>query len=244
MKKIISWILTVCLWLWTLVMFSLYHPIQVILHRLSYRTCEKMAPFVLFTVIFGARVIGVRIRTQGLRQAIPVGRPLIIVSNHQSVFDIPLIYWFLRHQNVKFIAKKELAKGIPSVSFCLRNVGHSLIDRADGEKSLANIRKTAQDVNRNQNAICIFPEGTRARKGQMKSFKLAGLSEIIRNMPDALILPVVLNKTYLLQEMPIPFRSAIHFEVLEPFEMEENTEKTIRKVEQILRQKVASLNNE
>ena len=45
------------------------------------------------------------------------GQPIIVVSNHQNMMDIPPLIWYFRHQHAKFISKKELGRGIPSVSF-------------------------------------------------------------------------------------------------------------------------------
>ena len=45
------------------------------------------------------------------------------------MYDISPIMWYLRKHHVKFVAKKELGKGIPSVSYNLRHGGSILIDR-------------------------------------------------------------------------------------------------------------------
>jgi 1-acyl-sn-glycerol-3-phosphate acyltransferase len=47
---------------------------------------------------------------------IPNGVPIIFVANHQSLYDILGIIWYLRKFHAKFVSKKELGKGIPSVS--------------------------------------------------------------------------------------------------------------------------------
>ena len=63
-------------------------------------------------------------------------QPYIIVCNHQSLYDIPPLIWYLRQIHPKFISKKELGRGIPSVSFNLRHGGSLLIDRAKAKDAL------------------------------------------------------------------------------------------------------------
>ena len=67
--------------------------------------------------------------------------PLIIVSNHQSMNDIPPIIWYMRKYHPKFVSKIELGKGIPSVSYNLRHGGSALIDRKDSKQALVAIAR-------------------------------------------------------------------------------------------------------
>ena len=64
------------------------------------------------------------------------GKPLIIVANHQSTYDIPPIIWHLKKFHPKFISKKQLGRGIPGVSYNLRNGGSVLIDRSRPKESI------------------------------------------------------------------------------------------------------------
>ena len=60
------------------------------------------------------------------------------------MYDIPPIIWFLRKHHAKFISKIELTKGIPSISYNLRNGGGANIDRKDSKQSIMEIVKLAQ----------------------------------------------------------------------------------------------------
>ena len=71
----------------------------------------------------------------------PESGPLIIVTNHQSMYDIPPLIWYLRKYHPKFVSKKELGKGIPSVSFNLRHGGSALIDRKDRRQARAELER-------------------------------------------------------------------------------------------------------
>ena len=100
-----------------------------------------------------------------------IGKPLIIVANHQSTYDIPPIIWYLKKFHPKFISKKQLGRGIPGVSFNLRNGGSVLIDRSRPEESIELIKIFAQKLERNKWSAVIFPEGTRSQDGKPKKFQ-------------------------------------------------------------------------
>ena len=61
---------------------------------------------------------------------LPKNASIIFVPNHQSVYDIPPLIWYLRDYSVRFVGKKELGGGIPSITINLRNNGSVLIDRS------------------------------------------------------------------------------------------------------------------
>ena len=74
---------------------------------------------------------GFRVRLQNRLQATLPER-FLILSNHQSLVDIAVLaYAFPRH-NVRFVAKKELGRGVPGISFMLSHGRHALIDRRGG----------------------------------------------------------------------------------------------------------------
>jgi len=130
---------------------------------------------------------------------LPRDRPLIVVSNHQSLHDIPPFFWYLRRHHIKFVAKIELARGIPSISYNLRHGGNVVIDRKDPRQALPAIKKFAQYISENNYAAVIFPEGTRSRTGEPRRFSYQGLKTLLKYIPDALILPVTINDAWKLQ---------------------------------------------
>ncbi|WP_378180814.1 lysophospholipid acyltransferase family protein [Aquimarina sp. SS2-1] len=127
---------------------------------------------------------------------LPTDRSLIIVSNHQSMFDIPLISWYLRKHKPKFISKIELGKGIPSISFNLRHGGHALIDRKNAKQSIPEISRFAKFIAINKFSAVIFPEGTRSRDGAPKQFAHTGLKILFKNAPEAIVVPVTINNSW------------------------------------------------
>lgn len=180
-------------------------------------TLEMMNRFILWELRFA----GTRFSFQ-FREDLPADRPLIVVSNHQSMYDIPMLLLGFRKHHPKFISKIELARGIPSISYALRNMGSALINRSEQKEALKIIAAFARDISAKRYAACIFPEGTRARDGQLKPFKQAGLVTLIKNMPDALIVPVVISGAWELLRYkfcPLPFGVRVVVRTLEPIEV-------------------------
>jgi len=112
------------------------------------------------------------------------------------MYDIPPIIWFLRKIHPKFISKKELGKGIPSVSYNLRNGGSVLIDRKDPRQALSEIKKIAKYIEKHNRSAVIFPEGTRSRRGVPKRFSENGLKMLYKNAPSAYLLPITINNSW------------------------------------------------
>ena len=138
---------------------------------------------------------------------IPENVPVIIVANHQSLWDIPPIIWYLRKLHPKFIAKKELAKGVPGVSYNLRHGGSVLIDRNDANQALAAIKQMGNYIEKYNRSVVIFPEGTRSKTGVPRKFKGKGLLTLFKNAPHAYVLPVTINNSWKLQRygmFPMP----------------------------------------
>ena len=86
----------------------------------------------------------------------------------------------------------------------------------------------------------IFPEGTRAKNGQLKPFAVGGVATLLKKVPQALVVPIAINGSWKLVQygkFPLSAGQKITWEILEPFEpsnkpMEEiveAAEKAIRK---------------
>jgi len=92
----------------------------------------------------------------------------VIVPNHQSYYDIFLIYGWLGI-DIKWVMKKELAK-IPGLGFGSKKVGHIFIDRSNSRVALETMNAARRKLV-NGTSVVIFPEGTRSRTGEMGLFK-------------------------------------------------------------------------
>lgn len=96
----------------------------------------------------------------------PVGASYVFASNHQSIYDIPVILSSLPHQ-LRIIAKASLGS-FPFLGWHLRLSGHLLVDR---ENPGASVFKKMQRMIGQEASLIIFPEGTRSRDGRVARFK-------------------------------------------------------------------------
>ncbi len=130
------------------------------------------------------------------------------------MWDIPPVIWYLRKHHPKFISKKELGKGIPSISYNLRHGGSVLIDRKDPKQATEQIIKIGHYAQKHNRSVVIYPEGTRSRDGYPKPWKVRGLKTLFNEMPDAYILPVTVSNSWKLQRygaFPIPLATHLKF---------------------------------
>ncbi len=155
------------------------------------------------------------------KQNLPIGRPMIFVANHQSLADIPPLIYYLRKYHAKFISKIELTKGIPSISFNLKYGGAANIDRNDPRQSIGEIVKLANRMKEKKWSAVIFPEGTRSKDGEVKTFQSAGIATILKKCPEALLVPIAINNSWRMTQYgyyPISTFERMTWEVLEPIE--------------------------
>lgn len=166
--------------------------------------------------------------------SLPTDRPLILIANHQSMNDIPPLIWYFRKHHPKFVSKKELGKGIPSVSYNLRHGGSVLIDRKDKEQALKEIAKLGQYIEEHNRSAVIFPEGTRSRDGVPKKFHTGGLKVLMQHAPSSLLVPVSINNSWkLLRYGKFPYGLGVHikFQVHKPIEIPEEIDATLESIE-------------
>jgi len=191
-----------------------YDVIQrIALNVFGYNTHKTSVDLFNATIVRSLHVLGTRF-TLDLPENLPVGKPVIIVSNHQSMWDIPPLIWFLRKLHVKFISKIELGKGIPSVSYNLKHGGSVLIDRKNPTQATRQIEKIARYISENNRAVVIFPEGTRSRDGVPKPFRKKGLFTLFEHAPDAYVLPVSISNSWKLQRYGMfPMPLGIHLKI-------------------------------
>lgn len=128
----------------------------------------------------------------------------------------------------KFISKKELGKGIPSVSFNLRHGGSVLIDRKNPKQSLPAIMKFGEYIEKNHRAAVIFPEGTRSKNGKPKAFQTKGLEVLFKKIPSATIVPITINNSWKLLKYgkyPMGLGANVSFTVHKPIKLASVTDK-------------------
>ncbi|MGB5190131.1 lysophospholipid acyltransferase family protein [Robiginitalea sp.] len=196
MERIISYPLSglyILLFGLTLIVF---HPIQwLCLNLFGYEAHRMSVALLNLCLMRCTHLLGTSYTFRN-KELLPDKGPAIIVANHQSMYDIPPIIWRLRRLHPKFVSKKELGRGIPSVSYNLRHGGSALIDRQDRRQSLTAIRELGEYIERTGRSAVIFPEGTRSRDGNPKAFRMVGLKVLIKSAPSAQIIPVSINNSW------------------------------------------------
>lgn len=130
---------------------------------------------------------GTRVRIRG-REKIDKGSNYIVMSNHQSLFDVWALIGKLPLQ-IRWIVKKEIRK-VPVFGYALEKMGHIYIDRHDRKNAYMSLEAAAQKIKKGT-SIIIFPEGTRSKNGRLQRFRLGGATLAIRS--GVHILPVTVN---------------------------------------------------
>jgi 1-acyl-sn-glycerol-3-phosphate acyltransferase len=109
---------------------------------------------------------GVSVEVKGL-DLLPRDRTFIFVSNHQSIYDIPVIFATLPYQ-LRIIAKESLGS-FPFLGWHLQRNGHLLVDRRNPDR--AGILRRWRALVGEGLSLIIFPEGTRSADGRVGRFK-------------------------------------------------------------------------
>lgn len=196
MQKIISYpisFIAILLFLLTLLVF---HPIQwVCFNVFGYQAHKKSVDCLNFFLLRIGHVMFNTFKIEG-RENIPAGVPIIFVANHQGMYDIIGMIWFLRKFHPKFVSKVELGKGIPSVSYNLSHGGSVLIDRKDPKQAIPAIKGLSEYIEKHKRSAVIFPEGTRSKTGKPKEFAQSGLKILCKYAPSAYVVPVTINNSW------------------------------------------------
>ncbi len=121
-------------------------------------------------------------------EQLPRGEAFIVMSNHRSLYDVPLLFDSFPH-TLRMIAKSELFR-VPVWGPAMREAGFIAIDRNNSARAKRNL-EVAKARLRDGINVWIAPEGTRSRSGRLGEFKSGGfrlaLDTGARILPTALI---------------------------------------------------------
>ncbi len=112
------------------------------------------------------KTTGVRVRVEGLERIVP-GTTYVFVSNHQSIYDTPVLFWSLPYQ-LRIIAKASLAR-FPVLGWHLTRGRHLFVDRKNPDRT--GILTRWRSLVSEQLSLMIFAEGTRSHDGHVARFK-------------------------------------------------------------------------
>ena len=213
MKRIIFWLYQVYVWL-------VFYPLGVLL------TFTAGWLTVLVAMIWSPRaasryiastwgrimcyITPVWVTVEGAENAEP-GKTYVVVINHQSQYDIFVVYGWLR-LDLKWVLKAELRK-LPGVGIGCEKAGHIYVDRNNPEQARNSV-KNALDRLGDGVGVLFFAEGTRSKDGRLLPFKKGAFRVATsQNLP---VLPVTLvgtreiQKAKSLQIFPGKVRMVIH----------------------------------
>jgi 1-acyl-sn-glycerol-3-phosphate acyltransferase len=226
MKKIVDYFLSTIYLVYFFLILLIFHPLQIICYEFfGQRTHQRLVHGLNFLLLNGVRVLGTSLEFTK-KTHLPTDKPIIFIANHQSMFDIIGMIWYLRKNFPVFVSKQELSKGIPSISYNLRKSGAALIDREDGKQAVVEIAKLGKMIEETNFSACIFPEGTRSRTGTMKPFAVGGIAILMKKAPNALIVPVAIENVNKLNPkgyFPLVSLQNLVWTVLSPIERGEKT---------------------
>jgi 1-acyl-sn-glycerol-3-phosphate acyltransferase len=114
-----------------------------------------------------ARVTPMAVEVVG-RAHLERGRSYVVASNHQSLYDILLVYGWLGI-DFRWVMKEEL-RGIPGLGASCERMGHIFVDRSSPVAASRTL-ETARARVAEGASVLFFPEGTRSPDGKLGAFK-------------------------------------------------------------------------
>jgi|GEM_PF-6776376 len=114
----------------------------------------------------------------------------ILVCNHQSFFDIMVLIYIFKNRQLRFVAKNELKNYFPGTTLVLKMQKHAFIERGNFGQAINSIKDMVLRCN-NGADMCpvIFPEGTRAKDGELNEFQAGGIKTAMKyaDMPIVVV---------------------------------------------------------
>jgi 1-acyl-sn-glycerol-3-phosphate acyltransferase len=149
-------------------------------YRLARSFVDARVAFMAERLLRVARAyVGLRFETD-TREARDLPESFLIVSNHQSLVDIVALFATLGQHDVRFVAKRELMRWVPAVSWVLRLQRHALIDRkAHRMETMQQLDALADRAVAEGSCPVVFPEGTRSRDGEVQAFHSGALRRLL-----------------------------------------------------------------
>lgn len=205
-QYLIVWPIMVVLTLFTAVFTILFVP---------FRNAEFVHKVQQFWSRSFYRLMFLPVTVEGLEHINP-GQSYVFVSNHQSMFDVWLIYGWLP-VIFKWLMKAELHK-VPFVGIACKAAGHIFVDRKNPKAAIESMEEVKKQL---KDGVCtvIFPEGTRTKDGQVGRFK-RGAFQIALDL-ELPIIPISLSGCYevLPKGAPFVYRRPVRMYVGEPIDI-------------------------
>jgi 1-acyl-sn-glycerol-3-phosphate acyltransferase len=218
-RQLRDWLFTIPFLLTFGLILLVFDVLQRVARVFGPRPHEVVVAGLQWSITTALRICGTRFEIER-SDAVRPHTPYLVISNHQSMFDIPLLGAMLFTNHPKFVSKRELARGIPSISYNLRRGGNAIINRTRRDAALLAIEQLGREqvMGRGVSAV-IFPEGTRAVTGELGKFRPQGTLALLAAAPAAEVLPVALDGMWRLSRnglRPVPFGTRVRVSVGAP----------------------------
>jgi 1-acyl-sn-glycerol-3-phosphate acyltransferase len=211
---------TIVIYMWTILATIVFGVLAIVTSLFS-RTGDMVHHV---AQVWGKSILmisGIKVTIVGLEH-LQADRSYIFMSNHQSNFDIPVLFSKLNFQ-FRWLAKAELFK-IPIFGRGMRGAGYISIDRSDRRSAFRSLARAAESI-RNGTSVLVFPEGTRSSNGRLLPFKKGGF--VLAVDAAVPVVPIIINGTHAIMqkgEMLIR-RRQVRVQVLSPIDASEFSRK-------------------
>jgi 1-acyl-sn-glycerol-3-phosphate acyltransferase len=135
-------------------------------------------------------VCGIRLTIRGLEN-LERGKNYVYVSNHASMFDIPVIIASIPDQ-IRIVYKRELER-IPFFGWGLKWGSYIGIDRASGSHAAKSLEEAAEKIRKGA-SVLLYAEGTRTLDGRLQPFKRGAFNLAVRARVS--VVPLTVNGTF------------------------------------------------
>ena len=177
---------------------------------------------------------GVRVAVSGLER-LDRSRSYVFAANHQSIFDIPIVFTALPFQ-LRIIAKQSLGR-IPFMGWHLHRAGHLLVDRS---RPGAGVVKRMSRLVGEHHSLIVFPEGTRSVDGTVQRFK-GGSFALAVEAGLAIVPLTIVGSCHVMTKGQITVRpGAVSLTIHAPIETRGVEREGVRDLADIVRSSVAS----
>lgn len=240
MKRLVDWIFTVPFLFAFGLTLAIFEPIARVARLFGLRPMEITMGVMQRVLLWDFRICGTRLTVER-SPALKPRTGYLIISNHQSLFDIPIFGGLLFSNYPKYVSKRELGKWLPSISFNLKHGGNALIDRNDPEQAKRAIHELGESAQNRNVAVVIYPEGTRSRDGRLKRFKFGGALELMEAAPHLEMVTATIDGSWKLlryKAYPIPFGTRVRVRFGDP--IARSPEEDRRRVLESMRDEIAA----